>query len=65
MLNIGDRVKFHYGYYRICDYGEITDKYYNNNIGIEYHIKSEKTHEYFWRIECELLKIVTIYAGIF
>ena len=61
MLKIGDKVKSSYGYYRTCDYGEITDKYYNKLIGIEYKIKSE-AHGYYWRIECELLKIVTICA---
>jgi len=61
MLKTGDRVKF---YYKNFDYGKITDNRYNV-YQIMYKIKSETTHEYFWRIECELLKIVTIYAGIF
>jgi hypothetical protein len=56
MLNIGDRVKFHYGY------GKITDHYKENG---SYILKSETTHEYYYRFRNELLKIVTIYAGIF
>ena len=57
MLKIGDKVKFKNSYYYSnYDYGKVV-YIHSNGIGI----KSE-AHGYYWRIECELLKVVTICA---